>query len=70
MYRFGSNIQWVYESVNGMDVNSDEVIKVKGMPFDLSDFRMNLSKVSRDNAMMFITRVIDDGEALYVRRIK
>lgn len=70
MYRVGSDLAHVYYHVCGINVNeikmlpSDEIV---GM--DIPRFRMNLSKVSKDAGMMFITRFDGHTGILTIRRI-
>lgn len=70
MYRLGSDLAHVYHHVADIYVNGikelscDEIV---GM--DVARFRMNLSKISKDAGMMFITRLDSHSGILTIRRI-
>lgn len=70
MYRPGSDLAHVYHHVSGINVNEIKLLpssEIVGM--DIARFRMNLSKVSKDAGMMFITRFDSHKEILTIRRI-
>jgi hypothetical protein len=70
MYRLGSDLAHVHYHVS--DIKENEVVEIPEseiVGMDIARFRMNLSKVSKDIGMVFVTRFDSHKGILKVRRI-